>query len=108
MGYNRYDVNENYLLAPRDSTLYSLDARQRLKTVSKITYLETSIETTKQRVKNTTRGIVGLQNKTFEELYTERVSLYKQWADYKVDAENNAEKVVREIQAHLGVGTSFF
>lgn len=88
---------DNLIISPGGSIIYSTEAMQHLKTVSKVMYLKTSIETITQRIKEVPRGIVGLNNKTFEELYAERTKLYEHWADYILDAEQDSTQIVTTI-----------
>jgi shikimate kinase len=70
---------------------------QHLKTISKVIYLEASIATIKRRINEIPRGIVGLKDRTFEDLYIERTALYTQWADYTVDTEQESAAALEEI-----------
>ena len=89
---------DNLIISPGGSIIYSTEAMQHLKTVSKVIYLKTSIEIIKERIKEVPRGIVGLNNKTFEELYIERTNLYEHWADYILDAEQDSTEIVTAIK----------
>lgn len=88
---------DNLIISPGGSIIYSTEAMRHLKTVSKVIYLKTSIEIIKERIKEVPRGIVGLNNKTFEELYVERTKLYEHWADYILDAEQDSTQIVTII-----------
>jgi shikimate kinase len=54
-------------------------------------------ENAMKRVALVPRGIVGLGEKTLEELYAERTTLYKKWADVIVDGEKEPEVLLNEI-----------
>jgi shikimate kinase len=88
----------NLVISSGGSIIYSPEAMQHLKAVSKIIYLKTSIETITQRIKEIPRGIVGLHHKTFEELYIERTALYEQYADYIIDADQLSEVIIADIK----------
>lgn len=92
---------QNIVVSPGGSLVYSDAAMQHLKTISKMVYLKTNLETISTRINETPRGIVGLNNKTLEELYNERTPLYEKWADVTVDAERNANGVVSDVLRHI-------
>ncbi len=92
---------DNLVISPGGSLIYSSEAMLHLKHVSKIIYLNTSIETITRRVKETPRGIVGLKDKTFSELYAERCVLYEKWADIVLEAEQDSDDLVQEIARRI-------
>jgi shikimate kinase len=89
------------VISPGGSIIYSIEAMQHLKTISSIIYLHTNKETIERRINGIPRGIVGLRDKSFEELFTERSQLCEQWADYTINAEREAEIIVTDIQQQL-------
>lgn len=96
-------TQSSLVVSPGGSIIYSARAMAHLKKISKIIYLDTSFATIQKRVADTPRGIVGLGNKSLETLYTERVLLYQQWADVTLEAERDAEAIVRDIKNILTV-----
>lgn len=86
------------VVSPGGSIIYSDYAMEHLKKVSTIIYLKTPLEIIKARVEETSRGIVGLKNKTLEELYTERTPLYEKYASVTIDANQESEKVMNDIE----------
>jgi shikimate kinase len=93
----RTEGKDGLVISPGGSIVYSENAMTHLKTISEIVYLETSFETIMKRVALVPRGIVGLGEKTLEELYAERTTLYKKWADVIVDGEKEPEVLLNEI-----------
>jgi len=89
------------VVSPGGSIIYTDYAMKHLKKASMIIYLKTPLEIIKARIKETPRGIVGLKNKTLEELYKERSLLYEKYAAVTIDAGQEAEKVVNDIVTHL-------
>ncbi len=80
---------QNKILSPGGSVVYSSKTMDYLKAHSIIVYLADSYEHIIKRVKNLdSRGIVGLKNKSFEQLYKEREKLYKKFADLTIDLSN--------------------
>lgn len=97
-----YTNNLNGLVvSPGGSIVYSDGAMKHLKKVSKIIYLKISLETIRERITEIPRGIVGLKEKTLEKLYEERTTLYEKWADIQLDAERNADDIVKDIENML-------
>lgn len=92
---------EKIVVSPGGSIVYSDKAMNHLKSISKIIYLKTKLETIRHRVAEAPRGIVGLNNKTLEELYEERTSLYEQWSDLQIDAERSAEDIITDIKTSI-------
>lgn len=88
------------VISPGGSIVYSENAMDHLKEISKIIYLEASLHLIKQRIAETQRGIVGLQGKTLEALFSERVVLYEHWASATIDADQDPEKIIEQICAH--------
>ncbi len=72
---------DNTVISPGGSVVYTERAMEFLKANSKIIYLDVPLTVIKSRINTTSRGIVGIQDKTFNELYKERIKLYKKWAD---------------------------
>ncbi|MBT5955047.1 shikimate kinase [bacterium] len=70
------------LIATGGSCVYSKKAMDHLKSISHIIYLKDSIENIKSRIENYgNRGVIGLANKSVEEINQERLSLYSLYAD---------------------------
>ena len=85
------------VISPGGSIVYSPDAMEHLKNISTIVYLKTSLDTIKLRINENTRGIVGIGEKTIEELYDERIKLYEKYSEIIVDAEQEVEKIIEDI-----------
>lgn len=94
--------NQNGLVvSPGGSIVYTDYAMEYLDKISKILYLETSLETIKERIEITSRGIVGLKDRTLEELYNERILLYKKYASATVNGEQGPDDVIYDIMSHI-------
>lgn len=94
--------NQNSLVvSPGGSIIYTDHAMEHLRKISTIIYLKTPLEIIKARIKEAPRGIVGLKNKTLEELYKERTLLYAKYASITINADQEAEKVINDIVTHL-------
>lgn len=90
----------NCVISPGGSVVYSKKAMRFLKKNSIVIFLDAPLESIKRRIANrSTRGIIGLRNKTLEELYEERLVLYRKYADatVKVPDDFNIDSILREI-----------
>jgi shikimate kinase len=67
---------------------------EKLSRCSTVIHLDIDLETLKKRIGDSPRGIVGLQNKTFAELFHERASLYKKWASMQIDGNQTPEQII--------------
>lgn len=86
------------VFAPGGSVVYSHDAMDLLKNISVVVYLSSDLRKIEQRIDPVSRGIVGLKGKDFRELYTERESLYRKFADFTVDtSEKDLNEVAEEV-----------
>lgn len=96
---------ENNLICPGGSCVYSKKGMKFLKSISKIVFLNDSLENIKTKAGDLSkRGIVRLKNKTFDRLYQERLVLYRQFADLKIEMKGDKDlgcilqKIIKEAQ----------
>ena len=94
---------ENHVIATGGSAAYSDKAMAHLAGISKIIFLEASLEAIKKRIRNfDTRGIAKNKGQTFEDLFRERQVLYKKYAEItvncnKLDQEELAAQIAQAI-----------
>lgn len=88
---------DNLVISPGGSVIYRTSAMEYLKKVSTLIYLQVSLDVIKERIGNTPRGIVNIDNKNLAELYAERTPLYEKWADYTVNGDYDAKVVAADI-----------
>ncbi len=92
---------EGTLISPGGSIVYSPEAMEYLRSVSTVLFLEVPLEDIKQRIAVTGRGIVGGKDKTLEDIYAERLPLYKKYAQYVVpmrgSIEDNASQILQIV-----------
>ena len=90
---------ENTCIATGGSAVYSEKAMNHLKSISRIIFLHVPVEEIIARTGDIkSRGVVIEKGKTLEELYDERLPLYKKYAGITVNAGGKSlEKVVYEI-----------
>jgi len=101
---------EKLVFSPGGSAAYWPQAMNYLQNNSIIIYLYDTYENVIKRVKNLeTRGIVGLKDKSFRQLYQERDHLYKKYADFIIDMsemqtedkQKKANDVIKQINLKL-------
>jgi shikimate kinase len=97
---------KNTIISPGGSVIYSDKAMNYLKSISTIIYLEVFLKEIEKRLSSSKelRGIVGLKQKTLAELYSERIPLYKKYADVQIDViGKNLDIIVQEIKKRIGI-----
>jgi Shikimate kinase len=89
----------NCVVATGGSIVFSKKAVNALKLGGRILYLHVPYEEIRRRLKNIkTRGIVIKKGYSLEDVFTERVPLYRKYADKTIDCSNkNIEDCVNEI-----------
>ena len=90
------------IIAPGGSIIYHPDLMEYLKQQSTLVYLYDSFENIEARLTNvSTRGIVGLKNKSLRQVYDEREPLYSRYADIAVNCQDKSQdQLVKEILKH--------
>ncbi len=89
--------DEPHIIATGGSIVYTPEALQHLKKISKIVFLDVPLEVIQTRIEEGSRGIVGLGERTFSELYEERLPLYQKWADVTVPHDATARDIVEQL-----------
>lgn len=89
------------VIATGGSVIYSEKAMVHLKSLGKIIYLHLDFDTMKKRLKNiTTRGVVLKDGYSLEDMYKERLELYKKYADETIVCDAlSVEQTVEAIVA---------
>ena len=78
----KLDLSKPSIIATGGSIVYSKKAMNFLKKQSIIIFLNTSPIQIKNRLHNLEeRGVIGIKNKPFEEIYKERLPLYQKYTD---------------------------
>jgi shikimate kinase len=87
------------VVSPGGSIIYHPDLMLYLKEKTILVYLDEEFSTIEKRIRNaSTRGIVGLKNRSLKEIYDERRPLYQKYADVVVkSAGKKLYGVVTEI-----------
>lgn len=96
----RLNQVDNCVISPGGSVVYSENAMQHLKEISKIIFLNAPFRIIIRRLPNARkRGIVGLRDRSLKELFEERMILYQKYADYsiKLKGKESIQKIVENI-----------
>ncbi|MBD3310838.1 AAA family ATPase [Candidatus Woesearchaeota archaeon] len=94
---------DNCIISPGGSMVYSSKAMDFLKKSSIIIFLDLPLKNIREQITDlSTRGIVGLE-KGLEQLFRERVPLYRRYADITIsmpegyDKKDAAEEIIRNV-----------
>jgi shikimate kinase len=95
----------NHVISTGGSAVYSDKGMRHLKTLGKLIFLDVNLADLEKRVLNlNSRGLVRRPNQSLADLFTERLSLYKQYADITIDCSGkNEQQIVNEINAALSI-----
>ena len=94
-------VLQNTAISPGGSIVYCKAAMKHLKKISKIVFLEVPLQEIAARIAVQGRGIVGGKDKTLEDIYAERLPLYRQYADYTLVPSGSVEDNAAQLLALL-------
>ncbi len=95
---------QNTVIATGGSVVYGKEAMEHLKQIGTVVFLDVSLNELKKRIRNmTTRGISMRPGQTFEDLYNERIALYNQYCDIKINCSgksltSNAENIAKALK----------
>jgi shikimate kinase len=88
----------SHVIATGGSVVYSERAMSHLRSISNIVFLEVEFEEIKRRIHNfKTRGIAKAETQTFRDLFDERQSLYKKYADLTIDSNQRDQEEIAGI-----------
>lgn len=93
----------DHVIATGGSAAYSMAAMQHLKASSTVVFLHADIQTLEHRVHDfATRGLAKRPDQSLDNLFQERLSLYRQYADITIDSSNlSHEEVCCRIMSAL-------
>jgi len=93
-----------HVVATGGSVVYSEPAMRHLKAAGEVVFLEVGVAALHARLGDAAeRGIVRAPGQSFDELYAERLPLYRRYADHIVDCNGlDHEGVVEQVLAALG------
>lgn len=91
------------VIATGGSVVYSENAMAHLKSLGKVVYLHLSFEQMVARLNDvSTRGVALKKGETLEDMYNERLPLYKKYADVIIECDNQpieytVERIVKSV-----------
>jgi shikimate kinase len=92
---------ENHVISTGGSVVYSEKAMEHLKRYGVVIFLDVKIDEISNRLESG-RRFARNANQTFEDLYNERLPLYKKYADITIDCSNKGiEHIVKEISEKI-------
>ena len=90
---------DNTIIATGGSAVYGKEAMKHLRDISKVVYIQLSEENIEDRLGDLNeRGVVLEDGETLQELYDERIPLYKKYAHIIVNAD---DMVLREVVKNI-------
>ena len=88
---------DRHIIATGGSVVYSDPAMKHLENISDIVFLEADFETVKMRINNfDSRGIAKAEDQSFLDVFNERDTLYRQYAEYIIDVSVNDQDTIAE------------
>lgn len=94
----------NHVIATGGSAVYSEKAMEHLRKDSLIVFLNVSLESVRMRIGDfSLRGISKRPEQTLDDLFNERLALYKRYADLTIDGDScTQQQVCDAVLAQLG------
>ena len=90
---------DNTIIATGGSAVYGKEAMKHLRDISKVVYIELAEDNIEDRLGDLNeRGVVLEDGETLQELYDERIPLYKKYAHIIVNAD---DMVLREVVKNI-------
>ncbi|MCI8434445.1 MAG: shikimate kinase [Clostridia bacterium] len=93
---------ENAVISTGGSAVYGDAGMQRLQEISTVIYLEADVAALRRRLGNMQkRGVVARNADTLEQLFDERLPLYRRWANLTVPIGNSPASTAERVMAAL-------
>ena len=94
---------ENHVISTGGSAVYSDAAMQHLRKHGTCIYLDGSVDTLRKRITDyETRGIAKRPDQSFADLFAERTSLYRKYADFTINGDSmSQDQICDTIMARL-------
>lgn len=94
---------DNVVLATGGSIVYSSEAMKLLSDLSTVVYLRVDKDIIKRRIGDTPRGIIGLKDRSFDDVCNERMPLYEKWASVIIDGSQESSLIISQIAVALRI-----
>lgn len=110
MGFRRIEEEillglkvKNHVIATGGSSVYSTPGMDHLKKIGVVILLQVRLDVLRKRVGNTSgRGLVKQPGQSFEDLFTERRSLYERYAEIIIECSDlSHEQVCKAVAGRL-------
>jgi len=86
------------IISTGGSAVYSNNAMNYLSSISKIVFINTSLEIIKERIGiNPERGLASPSGESIENIYMERLPLYNKWSDIEINGNQAISAVAEEL-----------
>ena len=92
----------DHIISTGGSVVYMTHVVEHLKTIGTMVYLENNYPIIEQRILASPRALVIKEGQSLEQLYLERVALYKKYADITVnlehlDVDSSVQKLIKQL-----------
>jgi shikimate kinase len=88
---------DRHVIATGGSAVYSKKGMAHLQLISTIVFLDVAFEELERRIKNfDTRGIAKAKEQSFRQLFDERQTLYRRYAEIRVDGNRGRQEELAE------------
>ena len=86
------------IISTGGSAVYSNNAMNYLSSISKIVFINTALETIKERIGvNPERGLAAPSGESIDNIFIERLPLYNKWSDIKINGNQAISAVAEEL-----------
>ena len=90
--------NSQKIISTGGSAVYSNKAMNYLSSISKIIFINTSLEIIKERIGiNPERGLASPSGESIDNIFMERLPLYKKWSDIEINGNQAISAVAEEL-----------
>jgi len=90
--------NSQKIISTGGSAVYSNKAMDYLSSISKIIFINTSLEIIKERIGiNPERGLASPSGESIDNIFMERLPLYRKWSDIEINGNQAISAVAEEL-----------
>ena len=90
--------NSQKIISTGGSAVYSNKAMDYLSSISKIIFINTSLEIIKERIGiNPERGLASPSEESIDNIFMERLPLYRKWSEIEINGNQTISDVAEEL-----------
>tara|TARA_B100002019_G_scaffold284155_1_gene291445 strand:- start:493 stop:1020 length:528 start_codon:yes stop_codon:yes gene_type:complete len=90
--------NSQKIISTGGSAVYSNKAMNYLSSISKIIFINTSLEIIKERIGiNPERGLASPSGESIDNIFMERLPLYRKWSDIEINGNQTISDLAEEL-----------